>query len=296
MFRIGMSAAGLLAVLSMPATSAQAPVTGQSFDVNEGLWDFTLTVHAISQLPPGTLNQFTPQQRAQVLASLKAAQAKGQVKKQSLCLSRAQLDNAAFLVNPGNCTHRLVVGGQTIVRHSVCGATTIEARMQRLDSENFKGYENSDLHDANAAQMNIDVAAKWAGAACGDINRQRVYEAGIAAGVDKDVLSFLPYMRPGADGMVNLRNFGPHFEYTYQPGANWPTIGYMGGIPGAPRGQAPDIWFAGTDGVYLYVNIPDGGSPCAPSSTNIRLDRSGNAARIDKIPLKLHGGRGAPCG
>jgi len=134
-----MLAAGLLAVLCIPLTSAQIPATNSSFDVKEGMWDFTLTMHAISQLPPGTLDQLTPQQRQQVLASLQARQAKGEVKKQSLCLTRAQLDNANFLVNQANCTHQLVVEGQTIVRHSVCGATTIEARMQRVDSENFKG-------------------------------------------------------------------------------------------------------------------------------------------------------------
>jgi hypothetical protein len=57
----------------------------------------------------------------------------------------------------------------------------------------------------------------------------------------------------------------------------------------------PDIWFGGTDENFIYVTIPDGGSICGTNSVTVRLDHAGNATRIDKMPSKLHGGRGPNC-
>ncbi|MGB6742243.1 MAG: DUF3617 family protein [Terracidiphilus sp.] len=296
MLKKGMLAAGILAAISICAIAGQAPDAGTSFGVKEGLWDFTLTMHAISQLPPETLAPYTPAQREQILASLKAAQAKGTVKTQSMCLTRAQLDNVSFMDNQTNCTHQTATEGGAVVRHSTCGTTTIDSRYERVSPESFKGYQNADMHDANGQHLNIDVAAKWAGADCGEINKERTYQAGVAVGVDKDVMTFLPYVRPNGDGTYNLHNFGPHFVYTYTTGDNWPTVGYEGGIPGAPKMQVPDVWFGGTDGNYIYVTIPDGGSICGPDIITLRLDHAGNATRIDKMPSKLHGGRGPNCG
>jgi len=128
------------------------------------------------------------------------------------------------------------------------------------------------------------------------VEKQRVYQEGVAAGVDKDVMTFLPYFRPNGDGTVNLRGFGRNFVYTYQPGNNRPTVGYQGGIPGGPQGQVPDVWFGGTDGNYIYVTIPSGGSICGPGSLTVRLDHAGNATRIEKMPSNLRGGRGPNCG
>jgi hypothetical protein len=296
MLRKVMLVAGLLAVITIQALSAQAPAPNTSFGVKEGLWDFTLTMHAISQLPPEVLANLTPAQRQQILASLKAAQIKGTVKTQSMCLTRAQLDDVSFLENQPNCTHEVSMEGGAIVRHSVCAATTIDSRYEQANTESFKGYQNADMHDANCQHLNIDVVAKWAGTDCGEINKQRIYQAGVAVGVDKDVLSFLPYARPNGDGTVDLHRFGSHFVYTYTSGDNWPTIGYQGGIPGGPQGQVPDVWFGGTDGNYIYVTIPNGGSICGPGSITVRLDHTGNATRIDKMPANLHGGRGPNCG
>jgi hypothetical protein len=296
MFKKGMLAAGILAAISICAIAARAPGAGTSLGVKEGLWDFTLTMHAISQIPPDALAQFTPQQRDQILASLKATQAKGTVKRREMCLTRAQLDNASFFDNQGDCTHGVSMEGGAIVRHSKCGETTIDSRYEAVNAESLKGYQNADMHDASGQHLNIDVVAKWAGADCLAIMKQRIYQEGVAAGVDKDVMSFLPYIRPNGDGTANQRGFGSHFVYGYEAGFNRPTVGFMGGIPGAPQMQVPDIWFGGTDGNFIYVTIPDGGSICGTSSVTLRLDHAGNATRIDKMPSKLHGGRGPNCG
>ena len=284
----------LLCSLSLIPSLAQDPNAGPPFDVKEGLWDLTQTRYNILQadwlekLPP----EVTPEQRAQMIEAQKDPRSHATVEKRTMCLTRERLDQADIRHNPGCIPIRVDSTGASITRHDDCQGLTHEAQFEHIDAETFKGTEITFL-PSDRIEEHMEIAAKWAGADCAGIKKSRAYAAGLAAGVDPDILSFLPFRLPHSDD--GLGRFGP-FKLFWKETGGVPALVYHAGVPGAPEGVAA-TWLAGTDGEYLYVVLHHDPDTCQdPTALNFRLDHSGTMTRIGLLPPNLHGGRGAPCG
>ncbi len=286
----------LLCSLSL-GSLAQAPTANPPFDVREGLWDLTQTSYNV--MPDDWIDklssQLTPEQRAQAVAAKKDPRSLAQVEKWTVCLTRERLDQAEISRHNSDCTTMQVAStGTSIMRHSECQGVTQEAQFERIDAETFKGTEVVSVPSDPSIDEHIEVAAKWAGADCEDIKKSRAYAAGLAAGIDPDVMSFIPFFLPHSDDR-NFGRFGP-FKYFWKVTGGVPGLVYHPGAPGAPEGLAA-TWFAGTDGEYLYVVLHHDPDTCRdPTALNFRLDHSGTMTRVGLLPPNLHGGRGAPCG
>lgn len=285
----------LLCSLSLIPSLAQNPNAGPPFDVKEGLWDLTQTSYTVlladwlDKLPP----EVTPDQRAQMIEVQKDPRSHATVEKRTICLTREQLDQADIRHNPGCTAIRLDSTGASITRHDECQGITHEAKFERTDAETFKGTEIAFL-PTDRIEEHMEVAAKWAGADCAGIKKGRAYAVGLAAGVDPDVMSFIPFFLPYSDDR-NYGQFGP-FRYFWKATGGGPMLVYHPGAPGAPEGLA-STWLAGTDGEYLYVVLHHDPDTCRdPTALNFRLDHSGTMTRVGLLPADLHGGKGAPCG
>jgi hypothetical protein len=289
----------LLCSLSLIRTLAQAPNANPGFEVKEGLWDLTQTTYTIVPMPDDWLDKLipqpTPEQRAEILAAQKDPRSHTAVEKRTICLTRERLDQADITRHSLPCTKiQFASTGTSITRHTECQGITEEAQFERSDAETFKGTQISFVTDDPAQfEGHMEIAAKWAGADCVGIKKSRAYAAGLAAGIDPDVLSFLPFkLLHSDDGPVIMGKFGP-FKYFWKPTGGVPSLVYHGGIPDAPE-DARSTWFAGTDGDFLYTVLHQGQDPCGDAAASFRFDHSGAATRIDQIPDNLRGGKGAP--
>jgi hypothetical protein len=288
----------LFCSLSPIRSLAQDPPAKQGFDVKEGLWDLTQTTYTIVPMPDDWIDKLTPQptpeQRAEILAVQKDPRSHAAVEKRTICLTREKLDQADITRHSSDCTTIQVASTETsITRHSQCQGITQEAQFERIDAETFKGTQISFVTDDPAQfEDHMEVAAKWAGTDCVGIKKSRAYAAGLAAGIDPDVLSFLPFRLPLSDDGPG--RFGP-FKYYWKPGGGVPMLVYHSGFPDAPKGVFA-TWFAGTDGEFLYVVLRQDPDACGGTALSFRLDHSGAMTPIGQIPPNLRGGRGAPCG
>ena len=264
----------------LPGAIRKAAAADQPLDVKEGLWEITTTSHVASQLPPELLAKLSPEQRAQMLASMKAAQGKPVVQTSKACLQRENLVRGALIGEAPDCNKQVTSSGQKLELHFKCDALNQTSQFQRVNAESFTGTVQQNLTGPPASTINQTIAARWLGADCVGIRKQEATLQTIAAGANRDVLSFLPYVPPGAEG-----HFGPYFNYFWN-GDNRaiPIVAYLGGFPGGPKGQAPQTYFHGTDGSFLYVTIPVGGGLCSTDSVYLKIDRKGAPTKIAKIP------------
>jgi len=274
---------------------AQTPASIQPLDIPEGLWDVTQTSHAVAQIPPEALANFTPQQRAQILAAAKAGQDKGTVHKRTICLNRGNLIKGNILTGDPACPKQFTSTSQKLEVHWMCQEVDLTAKFQRTDAEHFTGSIQQIMNVSGGGTVNQTVEAKWIGQDCVAIDKERRQALGIASGANRDVLSFLPYIPPGGDGSAAEGRLGRFFSYFWESTSHGiPTIGYEGGIPGQKRNQ---VYFDGTDGTFLYVTIDS--NLCA-SDARYKIDKNGTPTRISKIPAGLLGGKdqmggGPPC-
>jgi hypothetical protein len=291
----------LLCSLSLIGSLAQAPSANPPFDVKEGLWDFTLTNYNIAQMPADWLDKLppevTPEQRAQMLAWQKDPRSQATVEKWARCLTREKLDQADITQHSLPCTTiQFAPTGTSITRHTECQGVTQEAKFERIDPETFIGTQITSFpDDPTSLEEHLEVEAKWAGADCAGIKKTRAYAAGLAAGADPDVMSFLPFRLPHSDD-VGPGTFG-HFRYYWggRSGRVPAMVYHHGLVSGGPEGVFA-TWLAGTDGDYLYVVLYHDLDACRdPTALNFRLDHSGTMSRVGLLPPNLHGGRGAPC-
>jgi hypothetical protein len=237
--------------------------------------------------------QPTPEQRAEFLAAQKDPRSRATVEKWAICLTREKLDQADITRRSSGCTPiRVDSTGASIMRHDDCQGLTHEAQFERIDAETFKGTEIAFL-PSDRIEEHTEIAAKWAGDDCAGTKKSRAYAAGLTAGVDPDILSFLPFRLLFSDDPFP-GSFGP-FRYYWKPTGGVPSLVYHGRVPGAEGAAA--TWLAGTDGEYLYVVLHHDPDTCRdPTALNFRLDHSGTMTRVGLLPPNLHGGRGAPCG
>ncbi len=287
----------LLCSLSPIRSLAQDPPANQGFDVKEGLWDLTQTMYNI--VPDDWLDKLTPQptpeQRAEILAAQKDPRPHAAVEKRTICLTREKLNQADITQHSAPCTSiHFASAGTSIARHTECQGVIQEAKFERIDAETFKGTEITTVPGDPSIEEHMEVAAKWAGADCTGIKKARAYAAGLAAGIDPDVLSFLPFKLPHSDDF-GPGTFGPFRYYWGGRLGRLPGMVYHSGFPDAPKGVFA-TWFAGTDGEYLYVVLYHDPDPCGGDALSFRLDHSGAMTPIGQIPPNLRGGRGAPCG
>jgi hypothetical protein len=285
----------LLCSLSLIGSLAQAPNANRSFDVKEGLWDLTVTNYNVVDMPADQLDKLlagvTPEQRAKMLAALKDPRSQSMVEERVVCLTREKLDQADLVWHNSGCTTiQLNSTATSVLRNSDCGGNQ-EAHLERIDPETFKGTQITSMPGDTSIEEHMEFAAKWAGADCVGIKKSRGYAAGVAAGIDPDVLSFLPFHLPHSDD-VGPRTFGP-FSYFWKSTGGVPTLVYHhGGIPGVEGVWA--TWFAGTDGDFLYVVLHHGPDPCGDTAVSFKLDHSGAMTPVEQLPANLHGGKGAP--
>ncbi|HEY1896455.1 MAG TPA: DUF3617 family protein [Terracidiphilus sp.] len=289
----------LLCSVSLIGSLAQVPAANPPLDVKEGLWDLTQTNYNVVDMPADWLDKLppevTPEQRAQMLAAQKDPRSQATVEKRAVCLTREKLDQADVTQHNSDCTAiRVDSTGTSITRHSQCQGITQEAQFERIDAETFKGTQITSI-PGDSLEEHMEVAAKWAGADCEGIKKTRAYAAGLAAGADPDVLSFLPFKLPHSDD-AGPGTFG-HFRYYWggRSGRVPAMVYHHGLVSGGPEGVFA-TWLAGTDGDYLYVVLHHDPDTCQdPTALNFRLDHSGTMTRVGLLPPNLHGGRGAPC-
>jgi hypothetical protein len=163
-------------------------------------------------------------------------------------------------------------------------------------AESFKGsIRNTIPNNDTKINVNQTLVANWVGEHC-PTHAEEMQARGIAIGANPDVLSFLPYVPPGAQGRL-----GRFFEYFWNggPSPRIPMIGYRTQFPGAPRpGSDVRLYFNGTDGKHLFVIFVE--SLSLSCGKFYEIDKSGNPTLVPEIPLGLKGGSdevsgGPPC-
>jgi len=281
-------------------------------DVKTGFWELTLSSRVISQVPAELLANLSPDQRAKIIDQYKTAGAKETVQKSTFCLKTEDLETGNVLnINGASGPKEVTSSSQKLMVHITSEQVDQTSQFERVDPENFRGSIQMIGKAPSSVTLLRNVVAKWVRPNCvpdkeqaqqlQQQGQQQRLARGIAVGANRDVLSFLPYIPQGAGGGSAEGRLGRFFVYFWNgPNPRIPSIGYRGGIPGAPRSQIPDIYFHGTDGEFLYVTIPVSGGLCSSDALSYKIDKAGAPTRLANIPKGLQGGKdqisgGTPC-
>jgi hypothetical protein len=274
------------------APRAQTVAASQPFEVDEGVWEVTLSKkYAVEyqDLDPKTI------------AAMNEGLAKNvTVQHATLCLTHEffRQDSLFGTEIMGACARSTSSSSQTLEIEVKCdGQLAQRFRFERIDSGTFKGsIEVIGRAERSTGTLSTSITAKRLRNSCYSAEevKQQIQARGIAVGANPTVLSFLPYTIGGND----IR-FGRYFDYSWDdPNPKIPALSYKGGIPGGPPGydgvHSFPSYFHGTDGTFLYVTIttrfPLVGGLCDPNS-RYKIDKSGTPTRISKIPPGLLGGK-----
>lgn len=147
-------------------------------NVKEGLWEMTVTrsmsgMPAMPAIPPETLAQMPPEQRARIEAMMKGGSSPTVQKE---CVTKDKLaKNAAFSANRGDCTRTVVNStGRKLEAKFHCeekqsssdGTVLVDA----IGSDNVKSTIHT-VTNANGHTMTMDmtITSKYLGPDCGDV-------------------------------------------------------------------------------------------------------------------------------
>ena len=156
----------LLSGLFVAEVTAQTE-GNQPLDIKEGLWQLTVTSYAVPN--QGDIDQLLkitpPEQRARMLASLKAAHEKGTVAKRTVSLKRDNLVNGTVLMPDQGCTKEITSSSLRLEAHFKCGPVDVVSEVKRIDSENFTASLRQTVTDNPPRIGNQTIVGKWTGEA-----------------------------------------------------------------------------------------------------------------------------------
>lgn len=206
---------GLCLQISSAQTSVVQPAV-QAMDLKLGRWEVTITTTGEQHVSvdPEKLAQLSPMECKMALdaqKSLNAARPKPVLQKRTLCITAQNLANGSFIIGNTGCPLQATSSVQKLVTIAKCPQIEQTSEFERIDSEHFRGSLTQNTGPAeNVTKLHQIIAGSWLRANCIP-DAQEMQALGIAAGANKDVLSFLPYLPPiGAGGEGRL---GRYFVY-----------------------------------------------------------------------------------
>jgi len=159
------------------AADSQAGVKLQPMNVKPGLWETTTSITTAGEMPipPGTLDQLTPEQRARVEARMKAnADAHTNTHTSKSCVTKEDLEKykSDFGARADGCSPTIISSTSSSAKAKISCETqglsgTGTYEVEALDSEHLKGSSHATL-TSNGHTMNVDgkFASKWLGSSC----------------------------------------------------------------------------------------------------------------------------------
>jgi hypothetical protein len=167
-----MNANQLVVFLTLAVASTVAYT--EPLDVKPGLWEVTTTT-AMSGMPPIDYSGMTPEQKARIESAMQARQAMGpRVKVRKTCVTREQIAREPFQdSDTASCTHTITSSTRTRLQaklHCTHPRSDGEFRMEALSRERIKGAVRMNASDdRHAMAVQVSIAGKWLGSACGDV-------------------------------------------------------------------------------------------------------------------------------
>jgi Protein of unknown function (DUF3617) len=147
-------------------------------NIKTGLWEVTENHNTTGMppmpaIPPEALARMTPEQRAQVAASLGGGP---KTSTRKYCVTKEKLEkNAAFADDRSECTHTIVSSSSTKTEMKMqCTqkdmTTNGTFKFEALSPESVKGTVRMvATGSGRTMNMDFDFVSKYLGAACGDI-------------------------------------------------------------------------------------------------------------------------------
>ncbi|WP_116807780.1 DUF3617 domain-containing protein [Steroidobacter cummioxidans] len=164
-----------MAALTLTALSVAAAAP-ERLNVKLGLWEMTSTMRfsGVPPLPKEVLDKMTPQQRAKMIADLKAAAAEEpEPETSSECVTQADLDNPFKSSNSEDCTSTIVRTTRTTQEiRMVCTGKTKGSGTFKVNTptpETMNGTLDLKAGDGpDAFVIKGTIKGRWLGADCGD--------------------------------------------------------------------------------------------------------------------------------
>jgi hypothetical protein len=153
-------------------------------NIKTGLWEITEThtmtgMPAMPAIPPEALANMSPEQRAQVEASMKDSfGGKPKTTTRKYCVTKEKLEkDAVFADNRNECTRTVMNSSSTMTEVKIhCAEKDMTSdgtfKFEALSPENVKGAVRMVMTGKGQLQpmhMDFDFTSKYLGAACGDV-------------------------------------------------------------------------------------------------------------------------------
>ena len=159
------------------AADPSAGVKLQPMNVKPGLWETTMTMTVAGEMPipPGTLDQLTPEQRARVEARMKANSAGNtNTHTDKSCVTKEDLEKfkSDFGARGNGCSPTIISSTSSSAKAKISCETqglsgTGTYEVEALDSEHLKGSSHATM-TSGGHTMNMDgkFTSKWLGSSC----------------------------------------------------------------------------------------------------------------------------------
>jgi hypothetical protein len=161
----------LAALVAAAAATAVAQVS--SLNVKLGLWEITSKSQS-SGAPAIDTSKMPPEQRARVEAAMKARGSAGQTpRSRKTCITKEKLEKDGFQEDrqDPSCKKTIIARTATVEEMKVeCTgerASTSQVRFEATSPDTINGTMK--ITTANGVSIDIAIAGKWLGAACGDV-------------------------------------------------------------------------------------------------------------------------------
>ena len=167
---------------SLAALGQQTAAAGQKFQplaIKPGLWESTITVKTVGELPipAGMLGRLTPEQRARLEERMRADSAgHANTTTDRHCVTREDLEQHKLDVSSGKeCTPTVTTSTSSVAKGTLSCATegmkgnaTFEA--VAMDSEHVKGSAHGTM-TGSGHTLNVDDTfnARWLSSSCGNV-------------------------------------------------------------------------------------------------------------------------------
>ncbi len=164
-----------VAALTMTALSVGAAAP-ERLNVKLGLWEMTsiMRFSGVPPLPKEVLDKMSPQQRAKMIADLKAAsQEEPEPETSSECITQEDLDKPFKSANAEDCKQTIVRTTRTSQEiHMVCTGKTAGSGTLKVNTptpETMNGTIDLKAGDGpDAFVIKGTIKGRWLGADCGD--------------------------------------------------------------------------------------------------------------------------------
>jgi hypothetical protein len=156
-----------------PAPSAA--IKFQPLDVKPGLWETTITVQRVGQMPisPEMLAKLSPEQRARIEARMKASSgASSSTYTDRNCVTKEDLADGNFGQSKGECTQTLTNSSSSKASGTAtCNVEGMEVKgsleIEAVDQEHIKGSTHGMASGAgNTRTVDTTFVSTWLGANC----------------------------------------------------------------------------------------------------------------------------------